>query len=42
MKDITVDVGSMFSKEEVVEKFGIRIGEPVVPDVTLHIQKPQI
>ena len=33
MKDITVDVGAV-SKEEVVEKFGIRIGEPVVPDVT--------
>ena len=33
MKDITVDVGAV-SKEEAVEKFGIRIGEPVVPDVT--------
>ena len=33
MKDITVDVGAV-SKEEAIEKFGIRIGEPVVPDVT--------
>ena len=33
MKDITVDVGAV-SKEEAVEKFGVRIGEPVVPDVT--------
>ena len=33
MKDITVDVGAV-SKEEAMEKFGIRIGEPVVPDVT--------
>lgn len=33
MKDITVDVGAV-SKEEAMEKFGIRIREPVVPDVT--------
>ena len=33
MKDITVDVGAV-SKEEAIERFGIRIGEPVVPDVT--------
>ena len=33
MKDITVDVGAV-SREEAIEKFGVRIGEPVVPDVT--------
>lgn len=33
IKDITVDVGAV-SREEAIEKFGIRIGEPVVPDVT--------
>lgn len=33
MKDITVDVGAV-SREEAIEIFGIRIGEPVVPDVT--------
>lgn len=31
--DITVDVGAT-SREEAVEKFGIRIGAPVSPDVT--------
>ena len=31
--DITVDVGAT-SREEAVEVFGVRIGEPVVPDVT--------
>ena len=31
--DITVDVGAT-SREEAVEAFGVRIGEPVVPDVT--------
>ncbi len=33
MKDIKVDIGAV-SREETVEKFGIRIGAPVVPDVT--------
>lgn len=33
MKDITVDVGAT-SREEAIEKFGVRIGEPVVPDVS--------
>lgn len=33
MKDLTVDVGAV-SREEAIEKFGVRIGEPVVPDVT--------
>ena len=33
MKDITVDVGAV-SKRRGGLKFGIRIGEPVVPDVT--------
>ena len=32
MKDIRVDVGAT-SQEEAVEVFGVRIGEPVVPDV---------
>lgn len=35
MQDITVDVGAT-SKEEAIEKFKIRIGEPVVPDVTFE------
>lgn len=33
IKDITVDVGAV-SREEAIEVYGIRIGEPVVPDVT--------
>ena len=33
MKDITVDVGAV-SREEAIEVYGIRIGEPVAPDVT--------
>lgn len=33
IKDITVDVGAV-SREEAVEIYGIRIGEPVAPDVT--------
>ena len=32
MESITVDVGAV-SREEAVEVFGVRIGEPVVPDV---------
>ncbi|MCI2059214.1 MAG: M42 family peptidase [Oscillibacter sp.] len=35
MKDITVDVGST-SREETIRDFGIRIGAPVVPDVTFQ------
>ena len=33
IKDITVDVGAV-SREEAIEVYGIRIGEPVAPDVT--------
>ena len=33
IKDITVDVGAV-SREEAIEVFGVRIGEPVAPDVT--------
>jgi len=33
MKDITVDVGAT-SAQEAVEVYGIRVGEPVCPDVT--------
>lgn len=33
ISSITVDVGAV-SQKEAVEEFGIRIGEPVVPDVT--------
>lgn len=33
LKDITIDVGAV-SREEAIEIYGIRIGEPVVPDVT--------
>lgn len=33
VKDITVDVGAV-SREEAIEVYGIRIGEPVAPDVT--------
>jgi len=32
LKNITVDVGAV-SREEAVEAYGVRIGEPVVPDV---------
>ena len=33
IKDIAVDVGAT-SREEAIEVFGVRIGEPVAPDVT--------
>ena len=33
IKNITVDVGAV-SREEAIEVYGVRIGEPVVPDVT--------
>lgn len=33
IQNITVDVGAV-SKEEAIEAYGVRIGEPVVPDVT--------
>ncbi len=35
INDITVDVGAV-SREEAIEKFKIRIGEPVAPDVTFE------
>lgn len=35
IQDITIDVGAS-SKEEAVEKFNIRIGEPAAPDVTFE------
>ena len=35
MTDITVDVGAV-SREDAIENYHIRIGEPVVPDVTFR------
>lgn len=33
VKDITVDIGAI-SREDAIENYGVRIGEPVAPDVT--------
>ena len=38
MDSITVDVGAV-SQEEAIRDFGIRIGEPVVPEVTFSYQE---
>lgn len=38
ISDITVDIGAV-SREEAIEKFRIRIGEPIAPDVTFEYQE---
>lgn len=39
IRDITVDIGAV-SRAEAIETFGIRIGEPVAPDVTFEYLEP--
>lgn len=38
IEDLFVDVGAS-SREEVMEKYGIRIGDPMMPDVTFEYQE---
>ena len=40
IEDLAIDVGAS-SKEEVMEVYGIRIGDPVVPDVTFEYNEEQ-
>jgi putative aminopeptidase FrvX len=38
IRDITVDIGAV-SREDAIEKFHIRIGEPIAPDVSFEYQE---